>query len=86
MRWPACPAQRFGDVVTVSDRGGQQIGEEHEVELAALEDSAEAVVVVRCGEPGVAAGVPPRRVRMGDLGRDLKSAQVELTGYGLPQK
>ncbi len=39
------------------------------------------MVVLRGGEVGVAARVPPRRVAVGDLGGDLEAAEVELLGH-----
>ena len=75
-------SERFGLIAAESDRGGEQVGEEGEIELAALEDPPDPVIVVRPEIVRHRTGMTPRGVRVGDGGGDQESTEMELTGHG----
>lgn len=75
-------AQRLIDPGAEAIRCGEEIGEEHEVELAPLQRAAHAVVVRGIEVVAGAARMPPGGVGVRDLRGDLKAAEVQLTRHG----
>ncbi len=70
-------AKRVRDVVAVPPRDREHVGEEQEVELAALERSGDVRVVVELEKVAPGLGMTPARVAVGDGAGDLEAGEVK---------
>jgi hypothetical protein len=71
-----------GEAVAVGVGHRQSVGEERQVELAALEDPGDVLVQLGRQELGPRLGVAPHRVAVSDRTGDQKRGQVHLAAAG----